>query len=279
MSYDLYLSYSGRKSYLTCPRQYEFRYILKAQSDRNPRDSLFGSIIGKLFEWFYERRIWAEPDPLRTMLDLCEPAINHVFRSEKWDEQGDPPLSHTIRSDLRKYIPLSMEIIRKNELLTPYSKAELDLTVMYSSERHGLTLKIGGRADFVHSKDQRDVWLMDGKASQHRDKYVDAEQLIWYAVQHYLKNRVAPSRLGFFFYKFPDDPIKWISYDEDSMRASITQTFDVAKKIHLKVFPTTPSDECRLCDYRSLCDDGIKFMSNKKVEDRVTESIFDLEQI
>lgn len=277
--YDLYLSYSGRKSYDTCPKQYEFRYILKAPSDKDQSGSFFGSIIGKLFEWFYERRLWSAPDPVAATLDLSEAAMSEVFRKEKWDEATNPALCHQIRQDLRKYVPTTIDIIRKFSFLTPYTKAEVDLTVVYTSEKHGLTMKIGGRCDYVHSHDMRDVWILDGKASQHKDKYVDPEQLIWYAVQYYLKYRVAPTRLGFVFFRFPEDPVKWIAYDEEAMRASVTHTFDVAKRIHLKMFDPTPSDECKLCDYKNLCPEGSKYLSSQKVHERITDTLFDLEPV
>jgi len=50
MSYDIYLSYSGRKSYLVCPLQYKYRYILKDKSRGDPRGSIFGSAIGRVFQ-------------------------------------------------------------------------------------------------------------------------------------------------------------------------------------------------------------------------------------
>src|ERR1700683_5196061 len=108
---DAYLSYSGRKSYLTCPKQYEHHYILDTPSDRSPRDSLFGSVIGKLFEWFYEKQLWALPDPAIATLALSEEAINQVYTKEKWEEHQDPYLSAQIREDLRKYVPTGIEII------------------------------------------------------------------------------------------------------------------------------------------------------------------------
>ncbi len=276
-----YLSYSGRKCYLVCPKQYEYKYIKKEEVERDPKDSLFGSIIGKLFEWFYEKKIWSDPDPTKSLLDLSEKAITEVFKKEKWDEFRDPIHTQQIREDLRKFVPSGVEIIRKFGFLTQYSRAEADLTVLYTSEKHGMTIKMGGRADFIHSKDRLDVWILDGKASRHKSKYIDPEQLIWYAVQHYIKYRVAPTRLGFIFYKFPDDPVKWIDYDEEAVRSSLNQTFDTAKKIVLKQFQATPSDFCKLCDYGGICEEGLKYRSEKKLEDgsRISDSIFDLEQV
>jgi hypothetical protein len=78
----------------------------------------------------------------------------------------------------------------------------VDLSVYYA--RDGVKMRLGGRADFIHGP--KPLWIVDGKGSVHREKYVDSEQLIWYALLHYIKHHVAPDRLGFLHYRFPDDP-------------------------------------------------------------------------
>ncbi len=277
--YELYLSYSGRYSYLTCPRKYHFNYILKDPTRGDRRKSFFGSIIGKVFEWFYTRRVWATSDPVGACVSYIDDATRAVFEHEKFDSVTDPAFCSLLRQDLYKYVPEGVEIIRGNGFLSPQSRTEVDLSIIHTSAKHDMTLKIGGKPDFLHG-DANNVWLLDGKGSKHRDKYVDAEQLIWYAVQHYIKYHVAPARLGFIFWCFPEDPIKWVAYDNQAMRASLDKTFEVAKKIHLKQFDATPSGECHRCDFNSKCDDGQKYLARRKVETggRIENSIFDLEQ-
>jgi hypothetical protein len=282
VAYDLYLSYSGRKTYLGCPYKYELRYVRKDKVIFDPRKAMLGNVIGKIFEWFYERRAWATSDPVQATTSWIDDACRVIYEQEHFDPQSDPAFVTLLRQDLHRFVPTGVEIIRAHELLTPQSVAELDLTVEYTSQKHdGLTLKLGGRTDFRHLKSDKSVWLMDGKASKHREKYVDSEQLIWYAVQHYLKYHVAPTRLGFMFWCFPDDPIKWIAYDNQAMRASLDLTFAVAKKIRLKQFDPTPSGECHRCDYSSKCEEGQKYLARRRVETggRIENSIFDLESV
>jgi len=282
MAYDLYLSYSGRKSYLMCPRHYHFRYILKDPTRGDPRGSIFGSAIGMVFQWFYDRKLWAEPDPISACLAVVDEAMMNVFQNEKFDPEWDPGFLHVTRQSMLQFIPPGVETIKKLGLLTVNSRAEVDLTVLYWNDKYGMSIKVGGRCDFVHSPDMRDVWIIDGKASKHRERYVDSEQLIWYAVQHYIKYHVAPSRLGFVFWSFPDDPVKWIAYDSQAMRASLDATFDVGKKILLKSFDATPSGECHRCDYKDKCEDGRKHIAHRRKETSggyVDSSIFDLESV
>ena len=277
------MSYSGRKTYMTCPRKYHFGYILKDKTRGDPRKAMLGNVIGKVFEWFYTRRAWGTSDPVSTTVSYIDDAMRVIFDQEKFDSSLDPAFCLLLRQDLLKYVPEGVETIRKFELLTPRSHAEVDLSVEYTSPKHEMTLKIGGRSDFIHGKSESEVWLMDGKASKHREKYVDSEQLIWYAVQHYIKYHIAPVRLGFMFWCFPEDPINWIAYDNNAMRASLDKTFEVAKKIQLKQFDATPSGECHRCDFSNKCDDGQRYLAKRKVETgsriEIENSILSIESV
>jgi len=281
VSYDLYLSYSGRKSYLTCPLQYWHRYVAKTKFERDPRTSFFGSIFGKVFEWFYVRRFWAGPDPVRASLEAVPEAVRFVLKDEGFHRASDPAYVDNVEADVRELIPSAVETVRMHHLLAPNSHAELDLKVTYRSEKHGLTLRLGGRADFAHYHSPKDVWIVDGKGSRHREKFVDSEQVIWYATQHYLKFHVAPTRIGFIYWRFPQDPVQWVDYSGQSIRDSLDLTFDVAKRVRLGLFDPRPSSECHGCDYKGLCEDGTKYLAERKVASggRIESSIFDLDQV
>lgn len=280
MGYDLYLSYSGRKAY-DCPSQYCHRYVLKTQVLRDPRTSFFGSMIGKVFEWFYERSVWTDPNPVRAASALIPEAVRFVLQDEDFSRSQDPIYVANIEEELHELVPKNVEVIRTHKLLSPNSRAEIDLTVNYASRKHGMTIRLGGRTDFAHYHSPSDVWILDGKGSRHREKYVDSEQVIWYATQHYLKYHVAPTRLGFLYWRFPDDPIQWIEYDERALRDSLDRTFDVAKRIRLKMFDPKPSPSCHKCDYRAHCPEGTRYLAERRVETggRIESSVFDLDQV
>jgi CRISPR/Cas system-associated exonuclease Cas4 (RecB family) len=276
--YDLYLSYSGRKTYLICPSRYRFRYIQKIPPKIELRSTGFGSSIGKVFEWFYERKVWMSADVVSATLALVEPAVRLTFERDEVNINVEMELFHRIVDDVKAYVPSSIESIRKHQLLSESSCAEMDLTTTYTKD--GIILRIGGRADFVHGSD-KSIRILDGKGSAHREKFVDSEQLIWYAVQYYLKFKVAPSHLGFLYYRFPNDPIQWIDFDAQALRDSVKTTFDVAKKIQLKMFDPQPNPECARCDYQGRCEEGRKYVAARKVEGdgRINSSIFDLESL
>jgi hypothetical protein len=92
---------------------------------------------------------------------------------------------------------------------------------------------------------------------------------------------VAPSRLGFIYYRFPKDPVQWIAYDSDALRKNLDLTCSTASNIRLKLFEATPSGECHRCDYRDKCEPGRKYVAARRVETggRIDSSIFDLEPV
>jgi len=278
--YDIYLSYSGRKCYLTCPRKYMFSYIQRLPQQWNLHDTVFGKSMGKVFEWFYNRQFWMSPDVLATTLASVESATRAIFVEEKADTSEYKDLFLKTVDEVRNLVPRILDVIRKHKLLTDSSRSEVDLTLIYTSPKHGSTLKLGGKADFIHGT-KNPISIIDGKGSKHREKYVDPEQLIWYSVLYYIKYGVAPDKLGFLHYKFPDEPIQWILYDADAMRANVDTTFEVANKIKLKIFDPKTGPECSRCDYQNRCEEGRKHVAARKVESgsRIESSIFDLDPV
>jgi hypothetical protein len=279
--FDMYLSYSRWKMYQTCPSKYKHCYISKTPVVKDPRSSFLGSSLGKILEWFYSEMLWKNSNPEKICIDRIDAAISDVFTKEKWDPNIDSTVYPILTGQLRTMIPDSIEIIRSNGFLTPYSRAEVDLTVIFKHAKHNLTLKMGGRCDFIHGKDRSNIWILDGKASKYREKYVDSNQLIWYAIQHYIKYNVMPQRLGFIFWAFPQDPLSWIEFNNDIIHQVTNDIFDVCKKIQSKIFHTKPSKECNMCDYRLKCEDSNEYLSLSHLESggRIVDSIFILEDI
>ena len=278
---NFYLSYSGRKCFLTCPKQYWFKYVIKEKVYSDPKDSLFGLIIGKVFEWFYEKKFWSYQNPTGLAISSIKDATELIFLKKDYAKGSDYYFEQDLNEKLVKYIPLGLDVIKKRGLLTQNSQAELDLSINYSLPNSSSTVRFVGIADFVHYNSLTDVWIYDGKAYKEREKYVDSSQLTWYATLHYIKYHVAPSRLGFIYWMFPNDPVSYVDYDSDSMRLEMRNTIEVVNKIFSDDFNAFPSDGCTICSYRSVCEDGKDFLSKKRSQNRVVidDSIFDIENV
>lgn len=274
---DFYISYSGRKAYLTCPKKYKLNYVDRIREPSDPQAFLFGSIIGKVFEWFYEKRFWAESDVVQTTIDSIQLAIDDTLKRENVYIKDD--FRTKLIEDLEKFVPLGVKTIKDNKLLSNHSRSEVKLDITYATDN--LSIKFGGRTDFLHIFDKNQAWILDGKGSKWRDKYIDPEQLIWYATQFFLRYHMAPSRLGFIFWRFPEDPIQWVSYGDGDIRANLKQTIDIVNKIIDKEFDPTPGSYCNLCGYAPQCENGTAYRNAHKLAKSalIESSIFDLERI
>jgi hypothetical protein len=273
-----YLSYSGRKCYLTCPKQYKYKYIDRLEAYYNPENVMFGSVIGKIFELFYVRRLWLSNDVVRETMSIIQQVTDMTAKEKNFDLSAHPRFSRELKEDLEKFVPAGVQIIKKHKLLFPDSRAEVKLNIMH--RMHGLDFMLGGRADFIHRDNDR-IWILDGKGSKYREQYIDIEQVIWYAVQFYLKFHVAPIRLGFIHWRFPDDPMQWIMFDADSFRASLDKTYRTIQKIRDREFDPKPSEECSRCSYNDICMEGKQYMAAHPVKSkvRIENSIFGLESL
>lgn len=259
-----YLSYSSKRIYSICPKQYEHRYIKKTKVETDPRNAIFGISIGKIFEWFYRDKIWSNQDPEAELLLLIDKAIESACKEKKFDVNSDPIFLNSTKVDLKAHIPIGLRIIQDHKLLSLNSQSEFKLDILYKHKNHDSPVKFAGRADFIHYKDSEQIWILDGKSSRHKGKYADPEQLIWYAMLHYMKYHKSPTRIGYIFYRFPEDPVQWISYGDDSLRICLNSSFDTLNKIRLNMFSPSPSTNCKICDYSKICEEGKEFLSSEK---------------
>ncbi len=252
-----YLSYSGYKTYSICPRKYQLSYIIKPDVVIDPTTSLYGSALGKVMEWFYNRSFWNSDNPVEVSKNSIKDAIKESL--SRFPDYNNHSYINELNRKLHDSVPTCIEIIRSNKLISRHSWAEVDLSSTFKHKSYDFELKIGGKADFCHSNDKINVSLFDGKSSIYRDKYTDPVQVIWYSFLYYSRNGVYPNQIGFIYWSFPEDPISYISYSKDDVKRLLNDIFNVANKIRESSFPTKPSSECKLCDYRPVCPEGNEY--------------------
>jgi hypothetical protein len=280
----MYLSYSGYKTYTACPCHYWHKYIDKTRLDLpdNRVNTLFGTVVGSLFEYFYNEKIWAEKGVEQKLRNRVQTAYLRAIAKEtrsgsiKWkpeDEKANYASPEELLEDVRATIPRGLLIIRQHRLLGQSAAAEVKL----DQEVQGHT--IAGRSDFLMRRisPHHDLILLDGKGSKYRDKYIDSRQLRWYAMLHRLKEKHAPDRLGFVYWRSePEKSVDWLecsSNELDSLYESVLETIAEIEKgtaqitanpdSRPEVFPARPGEQCRFCPYLTLCPTGQKFQSLK----------------
>lgn len=226
----MYLSYSGWKKFVGCWLAYWHSYIARTSTpgvdDR--LGSIYGSVVGKLFEDFYNEQLYRKAQPQGEVLGRVDDTIQQIIKQEttttsKWrtagvllwkgpKKEGKNPKAmygtvDELAADVRDAVARGFTIIRHYRLLGKDARAEVVLDSVVGGH------KLGGRSDIIMTrvKPHSDEIVLDGKGSKWRDAYVDARQLKWYAMLFREQFKRLPDRLGFVYWRFdPPESVDWL---------------------------------------------------------------------
>jgi len=276
----VYLSYSGHKRFVGCPKSYWLSYIEKPVLEKpdNRVNAIYGTVVGALFETFYATKLWMKSGVEAQLLAMAPDVLDQTIEQETrggvidfTDKASNYKSKEAMLKDVLETIPRGIQIIRYHRLLGTDAEAEVKLDSTIEGHR------IGGRADFIMTriKPQGDRVILDGKGSRHRDKYVDAWQLKWYAMLWREKYSTVPDALGFVFWRYePAAAMDWVPFEEkdlDELRETVLATATSIEQAKTKIealpesqrlpvfqeaFPAKPSRDCKLCSYLPLCPEG-----------------------
>jgi hypothetical protein len=302
----MYLSYSGWKKY-DCPFAYYNDYVAHTPKEGvdDRLGSIYGSVVGKLFEDFYAQKLWKKPEPQAYLMSLVEKTVDKTIHREitpwkdrpggvlLWKGKGEgqnPKGMYENREelivDVRDAVARGFQIIRHHRLLGPRTDAEYKLDYTFEGDTYA------GRADFViqRTKPHRDLLIVDGKGSQHRGRYVDPKQLQWYAMLFWLHSLKEgkpqlPDKLAFLYWRSkPDECMDWLDVSESDvmeMFEVVKDTVHEIKRLEKMILPNAPAEaargvfkpkpnekNCRFCPYTSICPAGAKVQESLKEKQR-----------
>lgn len=288
----MYLSYSGYKLYIECQRAYYHRYIAKTKPAKpdNRVHMLYGDAVGKIFEKFYEDRLWTGPSVVDSLKSLVEPTVKRIVNYESrrggvfdWEEpklkKGTRSLEE-VKEEVLETIPRGLRSIKSHRLLGKDAAAEVKLDVDLEGHR------IGGRADFIMTRvrPHEDHVIIDGKGSRWRDKYTSERQLRWYAMQHRLKFGAIPDKLAFLFWRFePEQSMDWFQTSETELDDLQHGVLSAISKIETSaqelvqlgrganpgpIFIANTGQQCSLCSYIEECPEGKASLSDESKAQR-----------
>jgi len=283
----MYISYSGFKLFSSCAYAFWHKYINKTEMDE-PEDkggSLYGSVIGIIFEEFYNEELWRDPASVRDkLLRKVRPTVDKVIRdqtSPSWDGKcgiikwkgegkGQNPRGmyadkEELIDDVRKSIARGIDSIKFGRFLGPYARAEVKLDQVVKGH------KIAGRADFIIRRiaPHKDLIILDGKGSKWGGKYVDPRQLYWYGMLYQLQHGRLPDKLGFLYWRFtPPRSIDWVEFsqaDTDQLLEDVLAALDSIEELSARIpdldetdkmalakglfKPKANEDNCRFCEF------------------------------
>lgn len=238
-----YLSYSQIDTFLTCPLQYKYRYVIKLPVPQSAALS-FGDTIHKTMETFYgEVKKGQKP----TVDDLL-----HIYTGQ-WRSVGYGEKSYEAKMKahgeelLREYYELGYEEGKVPRSLEDSFKLKITPT-----------LTIGGKVDRVDQLADGKIEIIDyktGKAPKTRDVRKDL-QLTVYAM--------AATDQGVYAYR-PEDVIVSFYFFEGQQKVTGTRTKEqleeardiiikTAQDIAVSDFKPTPGKQCDFCEFRLICE-------------------------
>ena len=175
----MYISYSGHEKWAACRFAYWNEYINKTllPSTDDRLGSIYGSVVGTLFEDFYTLRLWSQPNAQAALLSRVPAMVDRIIREQttpskgrpggvlKWkgESPGQNPKGMYVSKkdlieDVEDTVPRGIRIIRRHRLLGPMADAEYKLD--YTQDGN----IIGGRADFIIQRiaPDSDLVIIDG---------------------------------------------------------------------------------------------------------------------
>lgn len=252
------ISYSSLRQYEKCPRQYnwqriERRPVLEVESRHH---AMLGTVIQATFEDFYNKLLWKLGGGTSDYLkDL---AIQHLetFLRENHVNWKDSTCNFTkadIVDELFRIIPATIQTIKREKLLGPYAKSEVPIELYLNKDI------VLGNLDFVIRTTEDKVWIVDGKATKHRETRVDPDQLYFYAMLFYMRYQHMPDRLAFLYYYYADQPDKamdWLEVDPARVHAMRDRTeAAIAAMREDKWQPIPTPSNCQYCNWQLSCEE------------------------
>lgn len=239
-----YLSYSQIETFLTCPLQYKYRYIIKIPVP--PSAALtFGDTIHRTLEAFYKIVQDGKNPSQEVLLNIY---------SEKWKSVGYGSKTYELKMKTHGEMLLN-EFYRLG--YTPGNipqkleeSFKLKITPM---------LTIGGKIDRVDKLPDNKIEIIDyktGQSTRIKKNVKNDLQLSVYAL--------AATSEGIYNYR-PEDVIVSFYFLENQEKISGTRTVDQLQSAKEKIketaedimksdFPANPGKQCDFCEFRLICE-------------------------
>ena len=244
------LSYSKYESYLSCPRRY------KLQMDRvepPQKESKYFALYGILIQIFFQhyantyllKGVAIDKDNLRNVLHNYWSSVledEYVNWNDPWVRQTESEIFEEVYSDALK----NMEVID----FWTQCRSEVSIEIRLKKSKDVLSSRI----DFVRTLPDGSVEILDGKSTKHLDR-PNSDQLMFYALLYFLRNKKLPKRLGWLFYRY--QTVKYIDFDADKL-IQFKNKLALAKKamkVDTLFEPKVKlSTTCKWCPYQLTCE-------------------------
>ena len=262
LSYTSFSLYAGKEG---CPYRWKRQFV---DQEDQPQDNfvrgVFGMVMGRFFEDFYNDNLYRSRDAVSIMVNKADAYISKV-ESEKgsninWiNEWGIARVD--VFDEIVAAIPQMVKTIQQHKLLGGYAEAEVELGG-WAGE-----WELYGRADLVFKRGGQ-TFIVDGKGSKHGSKYSDPDQLLFYALLWFTEYQTLPDHVGWMLFRFePAKAVEWIEVTREAVGKLRNEVVKALAGIEAGQFEATPSTKsCQYCPYQDDCiaKDEWKLANQKK---------------
>lgn len=226
-----------------------------------------GMAVHSAVEAMYNKRMWEDPAVLgnRKELEWKMFGVADLVFAERSKE-----ISACKQFEVREAIEASHQSIRiyldemvKHHLLSSDSEAETEMKAQIGKS------SVHGRIDVIVRRNDTGVTVIDLKVSSD-SKYINHDQLRFYALLHKLVVGKVPDRVGFVLLRPPPmgmaavDQTVWVSCSEDDVSSIATRVMLAQRHIEAGLFQPNPrSGACKYCKHWSVC--GYRKAKNRRV--------------
>ena len=262
------LYWSHLKAYEECPQkcfwQYGWGEVDQGRGpgkgkpkplDKSMHHAVMGIVIQAVLEDFYNKELWKHQDGLRKrLIDLTKEKLTSSL-PRFYINWSEAPAFEEMEQVCIDGVLGYLKTMKAHKLLGVYARSEVELYGFGAS-----WLPLGGRADFVIRREDTGITLLDGKNSGTKMKWVDPDQLRWYALCFALAYRQMPDRLGFAWFRYPHDDeagetgVDWLEFTKRDLVSLVDRAKKVRRGQEAGKFKAIVSYKvCRFCDYESVC--------------------------
>jgi hypothetical protein len=242
--------------------------------DKSGHHAVMGIVIQAVLEDFYNKEFWKTREDLRERLTkltrekLATVCTKHYI---SWKEISYEEMEEVCLSGVLGFL----KTMKQHKLLGIYARSEVELFGHAES-----WLPLAGRADFVIRRDDLGIRLLDGKNSGTKMKYVDPDQLRWYALAFHLSYHQLPQQVGFVWFRYPYDAetgeegIDWVDFTKRDLVQLVDRARTVRRGQEKEAFKATPvAKVCRFCDFETVCPERQQARAENAAKRRKGESL------
>ncbi len=248
---SLSISPSMLNTYLSCPRQFLYGYILRLNSRNSVNDLLsYGNVVHKSIENFSKK----------SKIQESYLTLDELIEDFKLQMSKNPFSDRTARKAYLEKGEENLRVFYNQLILTPISNifsTELNIESSLNSE-----IRINGKIDRLEKNEQGDFIIKDFKTGAAKtpssikeggayEHYLNQLRFYKYLVEKKFDKKVASSQLV-----YVEDCDKNFTYnmDESDNVAIENKIKEVHANIAAQNFEPKPDkNNCKRCDYRDMC--------------------------